>query len=233
MPPEYVVDGVATTKSDVWSFGVFLWELFSMGQQPYQELADNQEVIKFIKSRRFAEPKMMTHSQSKTEPELVTILDESNPTIVLHKNIDFSGNQNNNNNFEVNNNGSVNINEDNDDESGDENDAFYAKHQHLSMPTNESDAPLPYPHHNTPHPIYSIMCSCWATEPKKRPDFEEIANRLYWCLQKVEVLETSLPVFYESHSNTSPSNMASGQNIRPESRQSGANNTQTTQLNWP
>lgn len=230
MPPEYVVDGVATTKSDVWSFGVFLWELFSMGQQPYQELADNQEVIKFIKSRRFADPKIMTNSQSRTESELATILDENNPTIVLNKNNslveDHHQTDINNNNFGCDN--------DADDGLDTETDALYARHQsYQSMPTNELDAPLPYPHHNTPHPIYSIMCSCWATEPKKRPDFEEIANRLYWCLQKSEVLDTNLPIFYESHSNTSPSNMASGQNVRSESRQSGTNNTQTTQLNWP
>lgn len=63
MPPE-CLDGVATTKSDVWSFGIFLWELFSMGQLPYQDLLDNDKVIKFLKRRRTARPKQQQNTKS-------------------------------------------------------------------------------------------------------------------------------------------------------------------------
>ena len=55
--------------------------------------------------------------------------------------------------------------------------------------------PLPPPYENTPHPIYAIMCACWATKPEDRPQFDEIANRLYWCLQMPAVLDTVLPRF--------------------------------------
>ncbi|XP_035825708.1 ALK tyrosine kinase receptor [Aplysia californica] len=35
MPPEAFLDGVFTSKTDIWSFGILLWEVFSLGHIPY------------------------------------------------------------------------------------------------------------------------------------------------------------------------------------------------------
>lgn len=47
MSPEAVKWGRFTTESDIWSFGVVLWEMFSFGRQPYYGHT-NEEVIKFL-----------------------------------------------------------------------------------------------------------------------------------------------------------------------------------------
>ncbi|XP_054837014.1 insulin receptor-like isoform X1 [Eublepharis macularius] len=47
MAPESLKDGVFTSYSDVWSFGVVLWEISSLAEQPYQGLS-NEQVLKFV-----------------------------------------------------------------------------------------------------------------------------------------------------------------------------------------
>ena len=157
MPPE-CLDGVATTKSDVWSFGVFLWELFSMGQLPYQDLLDNRQVIEFIRSRRHATRPRRCSSSAASGGGGAQLAPEQplNNGAAAAANLDES-----------------------------------AASDAADLP------PLPMPHENTPKSVYAIMCACWASCPENRPQFEEIANRLYWCLQMDDVLATSLPCFYE------------------------------------
>ncbi|XP_043946685.1 insulin receptor [Protopterus annectens] len=47
MAPESLKDGVFTTFSDVWSFGVVLWEISTLAEQPYQGQS-NEQVLKFV-----------------------------------------------------------------------------------------------------------------------------------------------------------------------------------------
>uniref|UniRef100_A0AAY4C582 Tyrosine-protein kinase receptor n=1 Tax=Denticeps clupeoides TaxID=299321 RepID=A0AAY4C582_9TELE len=49
MPPEAFLEGIFTCKTDTWSFGVLLWEIFSLGFMPYPGKT-NQEVLEFVTS---------------------------------------------------------------------------------------------------------------------------------------------------------------------------------------
>ncbi|KAI4798071.1 hypothetical protein KUCAC02_023595 [Chaenocephalus aceratus] len=51
MPPESIMYRKFSTESDVWSFGVILWEIFTYGKQPWFQLGNN-EVIECITQGR-------------------------------------------------------------------------------------------------------------------------------------------------------------------------------------
>ncbi|XP_053678090.1 proto-oncogene tyrosine-protein kinase ROS [Anopheles nili] len=48
MSPESLVDGVFTSQSDIWAFGVLLWEIMTLGEQPYQA-KNNVEVLNHVR----------------------------------------------------------------------------------------------------------------------------------------------------------------------------------------
>lgn len=48
MPPESLLYRTFTVESDVWSFGVVLWEIFTYGRQPWYELSNHEVCKTFI-----------------------------------------------------------------------------------------------------------------------------------------------------------------------------------------
>uniref|UniRef100_A0ACB8GAD4 Uncharacterized protein n=1 Tax=Sphaerodactylus townsendi TaxID=933632 RepID=A0ACB8GAD4_9SAUR len=68
MPPEAFMEGIFTSKTDTWSFGVLLWEIFSLGYMPYPSKS-NQEVLEY---------RIMTQCwqhQPEDRPNFATILE--------------------------------------------------------------------------------------------------------------------------------------------------------------
>ncbi|RZF38993.1 hypothetical protein LSTR_LSTR003736 [Laodelphax striatellus] len=49
MSPESLKDGVFTSSSDVWSYGVVIWEMATLASQPYQGLS-NEQVLNYVKT---------------------------------------------------------------------------------------------------------------------------------------------------------------------------------------
>ncbi|KAM6221128.1 ALK tyrosine kinase receptor [Rhynchocyon petersi] len=106
MPPEAFMEGIFTSKTDTWSFGVLLWEIFSLGYMPYPSKS-NQEVLEFVTSGGRMDP-----------PK------------------------------------------------------------------------------NCPGPVYRIMTQCWQHQPEDRPNFAIILERIEYCTQDPDVINTTLPIEY-------------------------------------
>uniref|UniRef100_A0A4W5RAV3 receptor protein-tyrosine kinase n=1 Tax=Hucho hucho TaxID=62062 RepID=A0A4W5RAV3_9TELE len=49
MAPESIFDCVYTVQSDVWSYGILLWEVFSLGKSPYPNIVVDTRFYKMIK----------------------------------------------------------------------------------------------------------------------------------------------------------------------------------------
>lgn len=55
LPAESVFEDDFSTKSDVWAFGVLMWEVFSLGEMPYTKLSDD-EVLEALKAGKLKLP---------------------------------------------------------------------------------------------------------------------------------------------------------------------------------
>lgn len=245
MPPESL-NGITTNKSDVWSFGVLMWELFSLGQLPYSEIADNNHVYRLIRarvptpsrpptggapskntsswsletspipaarttsndenldspSRRIKSSKRLhpppaRHAHQRLEELSVASTLESPLLLASTRASDQEEEEEGREGVS-----SPNVNKtierereafknDNDDTQA--GDCSIRRAEKARCPA--SGPPLPKPYPELPHPIYAIMCACWADTPEERPQFEEVANRLYWCLQMPDLIASPLLAF--------------------------------------
>ncbi|XP_069825968.1 receptor-type tyrosine-protein kinase FLT3 isoform X2 [Dendropsophus ebraccatus] len=50
MAPESIFDAIYTIKSDVWSYGILLWEIFSLGINPYPGIPVDAKFYKLLQS---------------------------------------------------------------------------------------------------------------------------------------------------------------------------------------
>ncbi|XP_067373776.1 macrophage colony-stimulating factor 1 receptor isoform X2 [Channa argus] len=68
MAPESIFECVYTVQSDVWSYGILLWEIFSLGKSPYPSMAVDSRFYKMVK-RGYQMPK-----PDYAPPEIYTIM---------------------------------------------------------------------------------------------------------------------------------------------------------------
>lgn len=67
MAPEAIKDDLFTGMSDVWAYGVLLWEIFSKGMQPYSEISNSSNLLSFLTNgNRLKKPNLC--------PEIVFLL---------------------------------------------------------------------------------------------------------------------------------------------------------------
>ena len=59
--PEVMSSFIYSTKSDVWSLGVVLWEAFSAGSRPYNQLSTEQTAVYVFDGGRLERPEMCGH----------------------------------------------------------------------------------------------------------------------------------------------------------------------------
>uniref|UniRef100_A0A3Q2YGZ4 Tyrosine-protein kinase receptor n=1 Tax=Hippocampus comes TaxID=109280 RepID=A0A3Q2YGZ4_HIPCM len=58
MPPESIMYRKFSTESDVWSFGVILWEIFTYGKQPWFQLGNNEVIDCITQGRVLDRPRV-------------------------------------------------------------------------------------------------------------------------------------------------------------------------------
>lgn len=61
MAPELLSNDISSSTSDIWSYGILLWELFSLGMEPYADLETEKSLhSKLIDGFRMEKPQYAT-----------------------------------------------------------------------------------------------------------------------------------------------------------------------------
>ncbi|XP_017761306.1 PREDICTED: leukocyte tyrosine kinase receptor isoform X2 [Eufriesea mexicana] len=105
MPPESFLDGIFTTKTDVWAFGVLLWEIMSFGYIPYTGCTNRQVMLMVTSGGRLEKPAgcpdpiygIMTscwHPSPENRPSFTTIVERigyclQDPDVINHPTPNF------------------------------------------------------------------------------------------------------------------------------------------------
>jgi len=61
MAPEAFLDGLYSSSSDVWSFGVVVWEIFTDAVQPFFGLPNHQVIANILQGRLLSKPRLAPH----------------------------------------------------------------------------------------------------------------------------------------------------------------------------
>ena len=61
MAPESLTEMVFSSQSDVWSFGIVLWEIFSLGKVPYPGMGLNQLIRALQSGYRMEKPQFASN----------------------------------------------------------------------------------------------------------------------------------------------------------------------------
>ena len=89
MSPEAINYNTLTTESDIWAFGVLMWELFTYGDHPFSELSDQQVISQVArKSIPLSQPDKCPDDVFLVMLSCWEIQESSRPSFfILHKHI--------------------------------------------------------------------------------------------------------------------------------------------------
>ncbi|CAH2315664.1 tyrosine- kinase BTK [Pelobates cultripes] len=59
-PPEVILYSKFSSKSDVWAFGVLMWEVFTLGKMPYERFTNSEIADQITRGVRLYRPQMAT-----------------------------------------------------------------------------------------------------------------------------------------------------------------------------
>ena len=80
MSPESVEDRKFSSASDVWSYGILLWEMFNPKELPYSDLDDVKFVIKVVNGHTLSIPSQCPPTVAKIMKQCWDLVPEKRPT---------------------------------------------------------------------------------------------------------------------------------------------------------
>jgi serine/threonine protein kinase len=80
MPPETLNDGISNEKTDVWSYGVTCWEVFSLGRSPYPGIVNHETLQHISGGKRLKKPTLCPDKLYEIIGHCWQFLPDSRPT---------------------------------------------------------------------------------------------------------------------------------------------------------